>query len=869
MSQPSKDRSKSESNGRSQCLSNEELLQLPTDELLSKLNTSVSGLTCETSKKALEIYGPNEIVKRERGRRVKRLLAQLLNPLILILLFAGTIAGFLGDFNATVIIYAIVSLSIVLTFYQETKAENAAEALKERVTTTATVLRDGTKQEIKLSEVVPGDIIFLVGGDLIPADARVLMAKDFFVDQSSLTGESFPVEKTAAPLKGVDVPAVTEWTDYLFMGTSIVSGSASAVVVKTGSSTEYGKIAKSITQSGPATEFERGLKRFGLLLMEVTFLLVVVVFAVLALYQRSILESLLFAVALAVGLTPELLPMILTVNLSRGAEAMSKKKVIVKRLSSIQNFGNMDLLCTDKTGTLTENKVSLILHIDMDGNDSQKVLLYSYLNSYHQTGLKSPLDEAILGFGTLDVSEYKKVDEVPFDFTRKRVSVVVDRQGERFFITKGAPEEISKVCTYYDHDGQILDLDAEVIKKIHQKYLELSEQGFRVLGISYRKLKEAKPLYKVSDEIDMVFLGFVAFIDPPKETAKQSLQFLKSTGIEMKIITGDNELVTRNVCQQLGFEVKGVVLGEQIFQMNDDALARVVESANIFARVNPAQKNRIINALKSNKHVVGFLGDGINDAPSMKVADVSISVNNAVDVAKESADIILLQKDLSVLGEGVIEGRKTFGNTMKYVLMAISSNFGNMFSAAGASLFLPFLPMLPIQILLNNFLYDLSELSITTDNVDKEYVEKPKRLDISYIRRFMILFGPISSIFDFATFFIMLFIFNAWNNPPLFQTAWFTESLCTQTLVIFVIRTRKTPFWKSRPSKPLVLSSLVVVALAILIPFTLIGKWFQMILLPLSFYLILLGFIVIYLFLVELMKRWFYKRYSKAIEKYA
>jgi Mg2+-importing ATPase len=544
---------------------------------------------------------------------------------------------------------------------------------------------------------------------------------------------------------------------------------------------------------------------------------------------------------------------------------MSKKGVIVKRLASIQNFGSMDVLCTDKTGTLTENKIALVLHVDMEGNDDEKVLLYSFLNSYYQTGLKSPLDEAILKYKDIDVKDYQKVDEVPFDFTRKRVSVVVEHERQRFFIAKGAPEEIINVCSYCELSDSIFDLTSEFYKKIEQKYYDLSSEGFRVLGVSYKKVKEEKQVYSVNDESNMVFLGFVAFIDPPKETARESLQLLSRAGVELKVLTGDNELVTRKTCEQLGFEIKGVVLSSEIAQMQDDAIARVVEEANIFARVTPAQKDRIINALKNNGHVVGFLGDGINDAPSMKTADVGVSVDNAVDVAKESADIILLQKSLRVLEEGVLEGRKTFGNTMKYIMMGTSSNFGNMFSVAGGSLFLPFLPMLPIQILLNNLLYDLSQSTIPTDKVDQEYIEKPKRWDISFIRKFMIFLGPISSIFDFLTFFIMLLVFNA--TEPLFQTAWFLESLSTQTLVIFVVRTRKTPFYKSKPSRLLLLSSLSVLAVAFIMPLTPLGELFRFVEPPFAFFIILAGLIGVYLTLVEIVKKWFYKRYSYRLER--
>ncbi len=857
-------------------LSAEELLSLPIEELMQKLETKQQGLASEEVAKRLETYGPNELARRKKRAAVVEFLMNFRSPLVIILMVSGSIAGFVGELRSTIIIFSIVFLSVILDYYQESKAEKAAETLKEKVTTTATVVRDDTKKEVKLSEIVPGDIIYLSAGDITPADARVISAKDLFVNQSSLTGESFPVEKTPAPLKVKDA-TISEWSNYLFMGTSIVSGTATAAVVRTGGSTEYGKIAKRLVEKVPETEFTRGVKSFGFLIMQVTILLVLFVFLINALKNPStegVLQALLFSVALAVGLTPELLPMIITVNLSKGAIAMSRKGVIVKRLSSIENFGSMNVLCTDKTGTLTENHITLVLHVDAEGKDDNKVLLYSYLNSYYQTGLKSPLDEAILEHEQMDVGKYQKIDEVPFDFVRRRVSVVVEKDRQRFFISKGAPEEIFKVCAYCEVGDLITDMTEEWRKRGEHKYYDLSSEGFRVLGVSYKKLREEKTVYSVNDENDMVFLGFVAFLDPPKETAKESLKLLSKAGIELKILTGDNELVTRKACEQLGFEIHGVALGSEIAQMHDDALARVVEEANVFARVTPVQKDRIINLLKSNGHVVGFMGDGINDAPSLKTSDVGVSVNNAVDVAKESADIILLKNDLTVLGEGVLEGRKTFGNTMKYVMMGVSSNFGNMFSVAGASVFLPFLPMLPIQILLNNLLYDLSQSTITLDNVDAEYVEKPKRWDIGFIKRFMVSLGPVSSLFDFLTFFIMVWIFGVpLVNPStdqiaLFQTAWFLESLCTQTLVIFVIRTRKSPFWKSKPGKYLLISSFSIIAAALLIPFTFLGeRYFQFVAPPLAFLAILFGLIGAYLVLAEGVKRWFYKHNSYRIEQ--
>jgi Mg2+-importing ATPase len=842
----------------------EELLSLPIDELLPRLEASLNGLASQEAERRLEVYGHNELARKKKRAAVVEFLLHFKSPLIIILMFAGAVSGVLNEIINMAIIFSIVLVSVILDFYQESKAEKAAEMLKEKVTTTATVLRDNVKSEVKLSDIVPGDIIYLSAGDITPADARVITAKDLFVNQSALTGESFPVEKTPTPVKAKGA-STTEWSNYLFMGTSVVSGTATAVVVKTGGSTEYGKIARRLVGKAPETQFARGIKGFGFLIMQVTFLLVLFVFFINALLKGDVLQSLLFSVALAVGLTPELLPMIITVNLAKGAIAMSKKGVIVKRLSSIENFGSMNVLCTDKTGTLTENQIQLVLHVDMDRNDDEKVLLYSFLNSYFQTGLKSPLDVAILKHREIDVRDFQKIDEVPFDFVRKRVSVVTEYGRQRVLIAKGAPEEILKVCAYYEIVGVIADLTEETLNKIKQEYYALSSEGFRVLGVSYKTLKEEKTVYSVNNETDLVFLGFVAFLDPPKETAKKSLQLLANSGIELKILTGDNELVTKKTCETLGFEVKDIILGSEISEMHDDALARTVEEANVFARVTPAQKDRIINVLKNNGHVVGFMGDGINDAPSLKTSDVGVSVDNAVDVAKESADIILVKSDLTVLAEGVLEGRRTFGNTMKYVMMGVSSNFGNMFSVAGASVFLPFLPMLPVQILLNNLLYDFSQSTITTDNVDDEYVEKPKRWDISYIRRFMVTLGPVSSLFDFITFFIMLLVFNA--TEPLFQTAWFLESLCTQTLVIFVIRTRKTPFYKSKPSKLLLASSFAVVGFALVMPFTPLGHLFGFVMPSAAFFAVLALLIGAYLALVEVVKKWFYKRNAYRLEQ--
>ncbi|MEM0347953.1 MAG: magnesium-translocating P-type ATPase [Zestosphaera sp.] len=840
----------------------EEALTLPVEELLLRFKSSLRGLSSEEAQRRLKFFGYNELPTKKRAAIID-FLSHFKSPLVIVLLIAGLISGFLKDVTDTVIIYTIILFSIILDFYQEHKAEREVEVLRQKVATKTTVLRDGVRKEVRLEEIVPGDVILLSAGDIVPADSRVISVKDLLVDESVLTGESFPVEKTDQPLESYD-PSIMKWNNYVFMGTSVVSGTATALVVRTGSLAEYGKIVKRLVKKRGETEFERSLRSFGYMIMQVTFLLVIFVFFINALYMRGVLDSLLFAVALAVGLTPELLPMIISINLSKGAVLMAKKNVIVKRLAAIQNLGSMNILCTDKTGTLTEGRVELVLYVDLNGNESNKVLLYSYLNSYYQTGIRSPLDDAILRFREIRIEDYKKIDEIPFDSVRKRLSVVVENQGQRLLITKGAPEEVIKISSFYEDGEVISNLTDEVRRSIEKRYVGLSAEGYRVLAVAYKFLREDKPVYTVNDEKEMVFLGFIAFIDPPKETAREALKLLRNAGVEVKILTGDNELVTEKVCEYLGFNVKKVVTGSKIAEMPDDALARVVEEANVFCRLTPAQKERIINTLINNGHVVGFLGDGINDAPSLKAADVGISVDDAVDVAKESADIILLQKDLRVLYDGVLEGRKTLGNTMKYILMSISSNFGNMLSVAIASLFLPFLPMLPIQILLNNLLYDFSQSAIPTDEVDVEYIEKPRRLDIHFIRLFMACFGPVSSLFDFLTYFIMLYIFKA--SEPLFQTAWFIESLASQTLVVLVIRTIKSPFWRSKPSQLQLFTIITITASALALPYTPLREIFRFTKPPATFYPALTAIIGAYLILADNIKNWFYKRYSYRLE---
>jgi Mg2+-importing ATPase len=840
-----------------------DIVALTEEEVLSSLATSASGLSMPEVHRRLTQFGPNDISRAQKRSVILQFLDHFRNVLVLILLFAAIISFFVGDFPSGAIIIAIVIASVTLDFYQEYRAGNAAEILRQKILTHATVVREGTDHEVPLTDLVPGDIIRLSAGDIVPADARLLSARDLFVNESSLTGEPFPVEKTAAP-----VPAGTPLADannYVFLGTSVVSGTAVAVVTRTGMATEFGRIARTLVARPPETEFERGLTQFSYLMSRFIFILVIFVFLINALFRHGTLESLLFAVALAVGMTPELLPMILSLNLSKGAIAMAGKKVIVRHLASIQNLGSMDVLCTDKTGTLTANRISLIEYLDPDGVPSEKVLYFTFLNSYFHTGVPNPLDEAVIAFRPMDAGRFRKVDEIPFDFVRRRLSLVVDDGHERILVTKGAPEEILSICTSIERGGKTDILSAGDRESVIALYREKSREGFRTLAVCARKVSRDRGVFSPDDERDMTLLGLVTFLDPPKESAAESVRALVDSGIDLKILTGDNELVTQRVASLIGLEVKGVISGREIEQMDRETLSRVVEEITLFCRLTPVQKNRVLNALRKNGHVVGFMGDGINDAPAIREADVGISVQNAVDIARESADIILLENDLRVLHDGVREGRKTFANTLKYILMGTSSNFGNMFSVAGASLFLTFLPMLPIQILLNNLLYDLSESTIPTDNVDEDMVRSPKRWDMGFIRRFILVFGPISSLFDFLTFFILLSVFAA--DAPFFQTAWFIESICTQTLVIFLIRTRMVPFFRSRPSRLLLVSTLSIVAAACLLPFSVLGEIFGFVHLPVLFYAVLAGLITAYFIFVEVAKKWFFGRYSFLVEQ--
>jgi Mg2+-importing ATPase len=816
-----------------------------------------TGLSSAEAAIRLKQHGANEIKPVRQRSVLMQFLAHFYNPLVLVLLIAITISALNGDEVSALIIGVIILMSVTLDFIQEYRAGQSAAKLAAQVAVTATVLRDGKLSEIPVTRLVPGDTVYLSAGDLIPADGQLLEAKDLFINQSQLTGEPYPVEKYVETSANPD-PWDVEAKSAVFMGSTVISGSARMRITRTGQATALGQIAGSLEKKPPPTAFELGIRQFGMLIMRFTFLLVLFTLLVNVVLHRPLLDSFLFAVALAVGLTPELLPMVVSVTLTRGALRMAALKVIVKRLSAIQDMGAMDILCTDKTGTLTEAKIRLERHVNAQGRETQRVLELAYLNSYFESGLKSPLDDAILLHREIAATGWKKIDEVPFDFERRRVSVLVERDETRMLAVKGAPEDILGLCTQYeDATGAAVPLDEAALQSINRLLDQLGTDGFRVLGIAWRKVAPDHAYAVVTDESELVFCGFAAFLDPPKISAGPVLAALQASGVQVKILTGDNELVTRHVCNQLNLPVTGVLTGKEIAAMQDDALLARVEEVNLFCRVNPAQKNRVLLALKARKHVVGYLGDGINDAPSLHTADIGISVAGAVDVAKQAAAMIMLEHDLKVLHAGVIEGRRTFGNVMKYIMMATSSNFGNMFSMAASTLFLPFLPLLPLQILLNNLLYDLSEITLPMDNVDREDLAQPSQWDMNFIRNFMMTIGPISSVFDFVTFYLLIAVFDA--GETLFRTGWFVESIATQVLVIFIIRTRRNPF-SSRPNRWLTVTSLSIVAIAMLLPLSPFAEYLGFMPLPPLFFGLLTVLIGVYLLTVECCKQWFYRR---------
>jgi P-type Mg2+ transporter len=816
------------------------------------------GLSSKAAQRKLAEVGANEPAPARRRGVFIQLFVLLGNPLVIVLLIASFISLLVGDpVNASIIVLMVL-LSVALNFVQNYRSQQAADRLREQVAPTATVLRDGKWGEIARRELVPGDVIRLSAGDLVPADARLFEVRSLHVQEAALTGESMPAEKEAArvPLAGNATPprpsADVNDPSMVFLGTSVVSGSATAVVVATGAATAFGDIAARLATRPPRNEFERGTRAFGLFIMATVSMLALFVFLLGIALGRAVLESLLFAVALAVGLTPEFLPMITTITLSQGAVKMARQQVIVKNLASMQNFGSIDVLCSDKTGTLTSDKMELDDCLDPLGNQSARALLLGYLASYYDTGVRSPLDAAVIEQPLPDANAYRSVGEVPFDFERRRLSVIVmGADGERLLIAKGAPEGIIAQCTQYEAAGKVSPLDATTQANCHSLFERLSGQGDRVLAVAYRTVPE-QPGYSEADERDLTLVGYLTFLNPPLPEAAAVLQALRCDEIDLKVLTGDNEMVARNICAQVGIDTSKLLLGADLAQMSDEQLDMVVGQTSIFARVSPAQKNRIILSLKRCGHVVGYIGDGINDAPSLHAADVGISVAGAVDVAREAADIILLQPSLQVLHGGIIEGRKSFGNVMKYLLMGTSSNFGNMFSMAAAFAFLPFLPMLPTQILLNNFLYDLAQVSIATDVVDSTFIRKPHRWDIGLIRRFMIFIGPLSSIYDFLTFFVLLSVFHA--SEQMFHTGWFVESLATQVLVIFIIRTAGNPL-RSRPSLPLTITSLTAVVVGIVLPFSPLATLLGFVPLPGWYFVFLVLVVGTYLLLVEFVKR--------------
>ncbi len=842
----------------------EEAARTDRDDALRLCNSALDGLSQAEAERRLELYGPNEIATQRPLTWPVRLLHTLRNPLVVLLAVLAIVSLWTGDVRAATVMALMIVLGVSLRLMQEARADSAAAALRAMIRVTATALRDGKPREVPLREIVPGDVVVLAAGDMIPADVRLLTAKDVFVSQSSLTGESLPVEK-GDTLGAAGRPAL-ECNNLCFLGTSVQSGTASALVVETGARTLFGTMARSIARAAPQTAFDRGINGFTWLMIRFIAVMVPVVFLINGFTKHDWHEAFFFALAVAVGLTPEMLPMVVSVCLSKGAMAMSRKQVIVKRLNAIQNFGAMDVLCTDKTGTLTMDSVILERHCDVQGGPSDRVLLDAMLISYLQTGLKSALDVAILKFGRSDpnisVEGYRKVDEIPFDFSRKIMSIVVDEpDGRRRLLTKGAPEEVLKRCTNFEAEGDTFPCPPGFAEDLREQCDALSAEGFRVLGVAYREVPQ-QAAYGKEDERNLVLVGYVAFLDPPKETAAAAIKALRDHGISIKILTGDNELVTRTICGYVGLPTDQVLLGAQVAQMSDAELGAAVDRTTIFARMSPADKERIIQCLQSRRHVVGFLGDGINDAAALRAADVGISVDTAVDVAKESADIILLEKNLLILEEGVLEGRKVFSNVLKYIRMGASSNFGNMFSVLGASALFPFIPMAPIQVLTNNLLYDFSQVPIPTDNVDPEQIARPRPWDIGEIGRFILAIGPISSIFDYTTYAVMWYLFRA-NTPDraaLFQTAWIDESLMTQTLIIHVIRTNKSPFLQSRASWPLVATSAVVMAVGLWLPVSPFGPALGFVPLPGAYWPILAVTLLCYMILTQVVKELLQRR---------
>ncbi len=860
------------------------------DGALKQLDAVPSGLTPEQVEERLEKFGPNEVTHEKPPTWFVQLFYAFLTPFNGVL-FAVSVVSLFSDvifaapddrsFRTIIVLISMVLLSTLLRFWQEFRSNKAAEELKAMVSSTTAVLRAGMDrpQEIPISTLVPGDVVYLSAGDMVPADVRLLTAKDLFVSQAMLTGESIPLEKHPIPPKRVS-PATAPGTllereTACFMGTNVVSGTATAVVAATGDATFFGAVAKDIVGARPLTSFDRGISKVSWMLVRFLMVMTPLVFLINGLSKGDWLESLLFAVSVAVGLTPEMLPMIVTTNLAKGAVVMARHKAIVKRLNAIQNFGAMDILCTDKTGTLTQNKIILERHLDVHGKEDLQVLEFAWLNSFFQTGLKNLLDVAVLDYAVqhdivYKLQHFKKIDEIPFDFMRRRMSVVVrDGDGRNLMVCKGAIEEMLPLCVSADNNGAVsggvVPFTTEMRKEVRRVTRKLNQEGLRALAVAYRWLPPDDRTYTVEDEKEFVLAGYVAFLDPPKETARQAIAALREYGVAVKIITGDNEVVTRKICKEVGLPIEHALLGKDVEKLSDAKLQEAAELTTIFAKMSPLQKSRVIRALQKNGHTVGYLGDGINDAAALKDADVGISVDTAVDIAKESADIILLEKSLLVLEEAVIEGRKTFANIIKYIKMTASSNFGNVFSVLVASIFLPFLPMLPIQLLVQNLLYDISQVSIPWDDVDQDFLKVPRKWDAGGIARFMVFIGPISSIFDIVTFIVMWHVFaaNTVEKQSLFQSGWFVVGLLTQTIIVHMIRTQHIPFIQSRAATPVILLTATIMAFGIYLPYSSVGAHLGLVPLPVAYFPWLAGILLSYCVLTQLMKRIYIRRFGQ------
>ncbi len=850
-----------------------ELCTCPVTDMYASLDARALGLDGKEADKRLSSFGPNEFSKAPHKSLIADLFERFRSPLVLQLLIIATVSALMGELVSAIIVCSMILLSVGLSFILDQRSNHEVEALGKRVQSRSYVLRDGVETEVKMAELVPGDVVVLQAGSIVPADVRLIFAKDFFVSESALTGESMPVEKTA--IDSAPRQSALALTNACFMGTSVTSGTARAVVINTGTRTLFGAVSKKLSEKRAETSFDKGIRAFTWLMIRFMLVLVSAVFLIVGLTKGQWLEALLFALSVAVGLTPEMLPMIVTVNLAKGALAMASKKVIVKKLPSIQNLGAINILCTDKTGTLTQDRVVLEHHVDIIGNKSDEVLNYAYLNSYFQTGLKNLLDRAVIEHVDLNVDECRLVDELPFDFQRRRMSVVVEYEGDNVLICKGAVEEIYSCCTHYQIDEEIYPLIDMIRADLFEEVEKLNREGFRVLGIAYREFARSRSVFSVEDESQLVLLGYIAFMDPPKESALEAVRLLGNAGVHVKVLTGDNGLVTEKVCRDVGIEFKKAMTGSELAGLESAQFSERVRTCDVFVKLSPGQKQDIVRELRAQGNVVGYMGDGINDAMALKTADVGISVDSAVDVAKEAADIVLLEKSLLVLEEGIMEGRRIFANIIKYIRMGASSNFGNMFSVLGASYLLPFLPMQPLQILSNNLLYDFSQTGIPMDNVDQDQIARPVQWNIANIKRFMMFIGPISSIFDYATFALMWFFFKvgASTDPALsvlhreglvhlFQTGWFVESLLTQTLIVHIIRTRKIPFIQSRASAPMMLTTLAVMSLGIWLPYSPFAAALGLVALPPLYWLWIGGFLFLYATLTHRVKRWFLNRFE-------